>query len=145
MDDTLNHIRQVQTFLQQVISLLLTRAFDHDRSKLSPEEKHVFDQTTPLLKSLTYGSEEYKEACRKLGDPLRHHYEHNSHHPDHFSNGINGMTLLDVVEMFCDWKAATMRHADGNFKDSIQINRERFKIADQLVEIFENTRKELGW
>ena len=47
---------------------------------------------------------------------------------------------LDVVEMFCDWKAATERHADGNLERSIEINRERFKMSDQLVAIFQNTR-----
>lgn len=57
--------------------------------------------------------------------------------------GIMGMTLLDVIEMFCDWKAATERHANGNFKTSIQHNRKRFWMSDQLAAIFENTRQEL--
>lgn len=59
--------------------------------------------------------------------------------------GINGMTLLDVVEMFCDWKAATERHADGSLQKSIQINHKRFQMSSQLTQIFENTRKALDW
>lgn len=59
--------------------------------------------------------------------------------------GISGMTLLDVIEMLCDWKAATERHADGSITKSIQINRGRFGIDDQLSSILENTRKEMGW
>jgi hypothetical protein len=31
-----------------------------------------------------------------------HHHTHNRHHPEHFSNGIYGMDLLDLVEMICD-------------------------------------------
>lgn len=76
---------------------------------------------------------------------LDHHYANNAHHPEHFPNGVNGMTLLDIVEMFCDWKAATERHADGSLARSIQINRERFGISDQLAEIMENTRREMNW
>lgn len=59
--------------------------------------------------------------------------------------GITGMTLLDLVEMFCDWKAATERHADGSITKSIRINKDRFHITPQLTEILENTRKEMGW
>ncbi len=49
------------------------------------------------------------------------------------------MTLMDLVEMFCDWWAATKRHDDGCIRRSIQINRKRFNIDEQLVKIFENT------
>ena len=52
---------------------------------------------------------------------------------------IGQMNLLDVLEMFCDWKAATMRHNDGNLRKSIEHNGGRFKMAPQLIEIFENT------
>jgi hypothetical protein len=58
---------------------------------------------------------------------------------------VDGMSLLDLVEMFCDWKAATERHADGSIEKSIQINKKRFELSDQLVSILEATRKEMGW
>lgn len=62
-----------------------------------------------------------------------------------FEPSIDGMSLLDLVEMFCDWKAATERHADGSIAKSIEINRERFKISEQLTGILRNTSKEMGW
>ena len=43
--------------------------------------------------------------------------------------------------MFCDWKAATERHNDGNLLKSIQINAQRFGYDDQLKRIFLNTAK----
>lgn len=58
---------------------------------------------------------------------------------------VDGMTLLDLVEMFCDWKAATERHADGSIEKSIKQNTVRFNLSPQLEIILENTRKELGW
>jgi hypothetical protein len=65
----------------------------------------------------------------------------NSHHPEHYSNGIQGMSLLDVIEMLCDWKAAGLRHADGNIFKSLEINKDRYKISTQLYSILFNTAK----
>ena len=46
------------------------------------------------------------------------------------------MNLIDIVEMICDWKAATLRHNDGNLLKSVEINAKRFGMDDQLKQIF---------
>ena len=76
---------------------------------------------------------------------LDHHYANNSHHPEHYENGVNGFDLFDLVEMLFDWKAATERHADGDIRKSIGINKERFGISEQLCYIFRNTADRMGW
>lgn len=48
-------------------------------------------------------------------------------------------------EMFFDWKAAGERHADGNIYKSIEINKDRFKLSKQTVDIFKNTAERLGY
>ncbi len=63
---------------------------------------------------------------------------------DHRRSLIRGMSLLDLVEMLCDWKAASERHADGNLARSIELNQERFGYGDELRGILENTARELG-
>lgn len=143
--ETLAHIGRVQEILRQVSQNLLDRSKDHDQSKLLPPEKEMFDEATGRLKGSTYGSDEYKGFLRELKPALDHHYAHNSHHPEHYGNGVDGMSLLDLIEMFCDWKAATERHADGNIERSIKINTDRFKLSPQTASILENTRKEMGW
>lgn len=143
--DTIAHKERVRSLLQAIEFELAGRAYRHDSTKLEEPEKALFDEWTPKLKELTYGSDEYKAALAALKPALDHHYAAWSHHPEHFENGINGMSLLDLIEMFCDWRAAGERHADGNFAKSLEINRKRFKMDDQLAGIFENTRKELGW
>lgn len=137
--DTLTHIRRVQELLGKMARDLMLRGEAHDASKLGPEEKPLFDEMTPLLKSLTYGSDEYKASLARLGDALKHHYAVNSHHPEHYSDGIAGMNLLDVVEMLCDWKAASERTKDGDFQKSIEIGIGRFKIEPQLAAILRNS------
>jgi hypothetical protein len=76
---------------------------------------------------------------------LDHHYDLNHHHPEHFLRGIRGMNLIDIIEMLCDWKAATMRHADGNIYKSIEINQERFNYSYELKEILINTSRYLNF
>ncbi len=143
--DTLAHIKEVEVGLSIMAVELDRRADLHDLSKLQPPEKEAFDRATPELKGLTYGSLEYHEATDRLGAALTHHYSVNSHHPQYYPDGIDGMSLLDLIEMFCDWRAATKRHADGDLSMSIEINRERFGMSDQLYQIFKNTQKEMGW
>jgi len=41
---------------------------------------------------------------------IEHHYKNNRHHPEHFNNGIDEMNLVDLIELLCDWKAASERN-----------------------------------
>jgi len=143
--DTLLHIKRVAQLLTEASSELIKRANVHDNSKLESPEKELFDEYTPKLKDCTYGSDEYKNYLKELKVALDHHYANNSHHPEHYKNGVNGFDLFDLIEMFFDWKAAGERHADGNIYKSIELNKERFKLSDQVVDVFTNTAKNLGW
>jgi len=142
---TRNHQLRVQSLLTPIIGELRKRALHHDQSKMEPPELEIFDEYTPKLKATTYGSDEYRGYLEAMGDGLLHHYEHNRHHPEHFPDGINAMTLVDLLEMLADWKAATERHDDGSMSRSFAIQRERFGISDQLFEILTNTAVEYGW
>lgn len=137
--DTFDHIRDVQELLALVSNELIVRGINHDDSKLHDPEKPLFDEYTLKLKNCTYGSDEYKQYLVELKVALGHHYSKNSHHPEHYNDGINDMDLLDVIEMLCDWKAATKRHIDGDIVKSIEINTNRFEIDNQLKQILLNT------
>lgn len=137
--DTYQHIQHVQRLMGRVVRDLLGRAERHDQSKLTSPEREAYDELTPRLAGLTYGSDEYRATLREMKPAIRHHYDANSHHPEHYPDGIRGMSLLDVTEMLCDWKAASLRHKDGDFRKSIDINQERFGFSDELKAIFLNT------
>ena len=143
--DTNDHIDAVRRCIQAVCNALTVRAVYHDMSKLEEPEKSVFDRMTPILRTLTYGSDEYKAALVEMGEGLKHHYAHNSHHPEHHAAGIAGMSLLDLIEMLCDWKAATERVKEGSMAQSLPINIARFGIDPQLAAVIENTVRELEW
>lgn len=137
--NTMHHIAMVQSFIHRFIKELLDRAEMHDQSKLTSPEVELFAEWTPKLAESTYGSEEYRSFLEKMGPALAHHYAKNRHHPEHFKNGVEDMNLVDLVEMFCDWKAATMRHNDGNLRKSIEHNANRFNMSPQIVRVLENT------
>jgi hypothetical protein len=144
-EDTKKHIERVRFLLDVCMGEINIRSSIHDLSKLHDPEKAIFDEMTPKLKGSTYGSEEYKGFLAQMKPALDHHYAKNPHHPEHYPNGIDGMSLLDLLEMLCDWKAAGERHADGSMERSLTVNRERFKIGPQLQAILRNTAQELGW
>lgn len=144
-NDTKQHIGRVQWLLGRCKANLTKRMDNHDRSKLEEPEKSIFDEFTPKLKNCTYGSEEYKGFLEQMKPALAHHYAHNSHHPEHYLAGVDGMSLFDVIEMLCDWKAASERHADGSIERSLEVNQDRFKLSDQLCRILKNTARELHW
>lgn len=107
-EDTLKHIERVRVYIDILVLAVILRKRSHDSSKLNSPEKEIFDRVTPLLKGLTYGSDEYNSVLAEMKVTLDHHYEHNRHHPEHFgTEGMRSMTLVDLVEMFCDWCAAT--------------------------------------
>lgn len=136
---TYEHITEVRSRLFMVIKDLLNRAHVHDSSKVVEPELPVFDEYTPKLADSTYGSDEYKSFLVGMKPALDHHYANNSHHPEYYDDGILGMNLLDLMEMLCDWLAATMRHADGDIRRSIDINQERFGYDDQIKRLLLNT------
>lgn len=143
--DTLEHIGKVQSRIHECTNNLIVRAERHDKSKLMEPEKAGFDIMTLKLRDLTYGSDEYRAALVEGKPTVDHHYSVNTHHPEHYEQGITGMSLLDIVEMLCDWKGASERTKQGSIAASLIHNKERFGISDQLAAILENTVKELGW
>jgi len=125
-----------------MIESLDERARNHDQSKLESPEQEIFGETFEELGKTEYGTPEYDKLLERVKPAIDHHYANNRHHPEHWPDGINNMTLIDLIEMLCDWKAATKRNKNGNIRTSIEKNATRFQMSDQLKQIFENTVRE---
>ena len=139
--ETNKHIEKVNHYIKLFINMLAKRGINHDKSKLESPEIEVFAEHTPSLSNSEYGQQSYTNNLEQMKSALEHHYANNRHHPEHFKDGINDMNLVDLVEMFCDWKAASQRQKNGNLLKSIEINASRFKCSPQLKRILENTAK----
>lgn len=141
--ELLKHVVRVRGLLGMMLGELVIRCREHDQTKFQNPEREPFFRITTSLHGLTYGSPEYMAQLEKedVKFALKHHYEHSRHHPEHYENGINGMTLVDLLEMMADWRAASERHEDGCIWKSIEINTKRFGLGSQLVQILKNTAK----
>lgn len=140
---TMLHIEEVRKNIRWFTDKLTSRGVNHDKSKLRSPEVEAFAEHTPRLEYLEYGSEAYERELEELQTTIDHHYAKNRHHPEHFDNGINDMTLVDLVEMLCDWRASAKRNKNGNLLKSIEKNAKRFHIDSQLKQILVNTAKSI--
>ncbi len=137
--ETMRHIETLRNLLNNVVCEFLRRGQEHDQSKMGDPELALFTKFTPKLKFVEYNSPEYHEFLEGLTPALDNHYAKNSHHPQHYEQGIEGMNLFDLLEMLCDWEASSRRTLDGDLDRSIEINIDRFKISPQLAQILRNT------
>jgi hypothetical protein len=144
--DTRLHTDRVRFLLGHCAIVLLERGASHDASKLEEPEKAIFDEVGNRLAVITYAGEEYKNSLADLKVALDHHYLRNAHHPEHYPNGVDDMSLFDLTEMLMDWKAAGERHPGGiDISRSIENSSERFLVSEQLKKILMNTAREMGW
>jgi hypothetical protein len=143
VSDTMKHRQKVQEYIEMTCVELLMRGMSHDESKMQSPEVEAFDEFTPRLSGMTFGSDEYRNCLRQMKPAIAHHHAANRHHPEHFEDGIRGMNLVDLVEMLCDWYAATQRMNDGDIMRSIEINQPRFGYSDDLRAIMENTARDI--
>jgi Family of unknown function (DUF5662) len=139
--ETKEHIEKVKGYMDNMAEFIKFRGEHHDASKLESPELEIFMEYTPKLKDSTYGSPEYNQFLKEMKVALDHHYSNNYHHPECREEGIRGMNLLDIVEMLCDWKAASERHANGDIVESIRKNQKRFNMGEELTQILFNTVK----
>lgn len=134
--DTEAHQMMVGAVMQTLIHELIVRRETHDASKLEEPEKSMYDTFRPRLKELAVDSPEYKESLAAMGEGLKHHYAANRHHPEHFEYGVDGMNLVDVIEMVCDWYVSARA---GRRPFNAEYIRTRFGISSQLMNIINNT------
>lgn len=136
---TLVHKLWVSLYLWGFALKLIWRGIGYDWSKFSSFEAQGFGALLPKLRDSTYGNTNYQKLMQQLQPILQHHYRLNRHHPEHFPHGYQDMTLVDVVEMWCDWQASVKKHKKSNLNDSLAYCQKRFGIAEELIRIFRNT------
>jgi transposase len=138
--ETLFHQSLVRGRMERVISALMYRAFRHDESKHEEPEKSAIDRVRPELKKLDYGSPEYRALKNEFA---QYHYKdpRNRHHLQHFENGIEGMNLVDVLEMVCDIRAS----GDTSKDSDVRANIRKMDIPPIVQTLIINTLDDLGW
>lgn len=119
------HITQVQAALLAVRQELEMRGTVHDASKLSPEEFPGFARINATARQHEYGSDEYKASMDAERPIIDRHQLRNSHHPEAHPD-LEEMGWLDIIEMVCDWWAATQTYGNTPWEDALELQRKRW-------------------
>ena len=150
---TNRHISLVRDLLYQFAVDVAARGDVHDKSKFDPVEQGPLDELQRLTDAegpAAYGTPEYERRKTLLAPMIAHHHAVNSHHPEFYrpghpdGTGIAGMDLLDLVEMFLDWRAANVDR-DGGAPMNLSYSIQKHGIPPMLESIFRNTAKRHGW
>jgi hypothetical protein len=145
LTDTLIHVSEVQENLEVMIHDLKVRGINHDRSKFQEPEFSTFCETRPEFKKVNFGTKEYDAVVDKARLAVTHHHLSNRHHTAFYANGVQGMTLLDILEMLADWKAASRRSPGLSFADSLSRAFKKYEINETMQQFILNTIQYLGW
>lgn len=121
--ETYAHSQRVGELIIQLVKTLLDRSTCHDRSKTEAPELEIFNEHTPKLKGTTYGSDEYKGYLAAMSDGLKHHYEHNRHHPEFGECDLEWRPVVGYEEQYevsnygdlCSLDRVIGRQKQGNF------------------------------
>lgn len=132
------HISRVRRHINTFIQLLIRRAENHDKSKLEEPELSWWKEMDKEPR-YPYGSEEYKQKIKRWNKVFKHHYQYNRHHPEYYEYGVSEMTLIDIVEMMCDW----LGYKDTTIvTEALKVCDEqmaRYDISEELRQIIFNT------
>lgn len=132
---TYEHVADVQALLLGISAELARRAMVHDASKLQSTERAAWDVMRPAVDAAEHDSPEYHALLAEMQPTLDHHFARNSHHPEHHAAGILGMDMLDLIEMVCDWIAASRRDGKALVPYIRGGASRRFEIPEALAEL----------
>lgn len=140
----IEHKKEVENAMAPVLANLIRRVHWHDNSKMVMPESEAFMASVPKLKQFAFGSPEYEQAKAEMGEGLKHHYETNRHHPEHYKTDdgysfLDYMTLNDLLEMLADWVAASKRDPNGDPIKSIDFCCDKYKIDPRTKRFLMNT------
>lgn len=133
------HQNAVRNNLDFFAENLKKRGEAHDKSKFLSPEREGYKEMYKELDGVEYNSPEYNAIREKYKDVIKHHYANNDHHPEYWVGGIEGMDLYSLVEMYCDWKAASARNGN-DIEEAVITNCKKFGIeGTPLAKILLNT------
>ena len=131
------HIAEFQQAIATLTEKLKQRAKTHDASKLQEPELTQYTEVEEKLEKHPIGSHNYRSIVKQNKPILDKHYKNNPHHPEHFKNGFNSMTILDLVDVFTDWK---LDCGDEDWDSFVDSRTDYYSLSSQLATILKNSK-----
>ena len=133
---TIKHQKLVGFLLRELARQLEQRADLHDISKWSQDEFAGFVEINRIAREHPYGSQAYKDSI-KSNEAVALHFSRNRHHPEFHPDGVNMMSLIDFIEMVCDWVGASATYGTTDMEKVIETQKERFGLSDNQLYLIE--------
>lgn len=142
----LKHCSLVKQSLMKITQNLNERAEVHDRSKMDDDEFEGFCWFNRMNPDLEYGSNEYKEAFESIKPhtekAIKKHQSRNSHHPEYHGDDVKSMGWLDIIEMVCDWHAASQTYSNtGSFQKSVALCKKKYNFSTEQLWLIDEVAK----
>jgi len=122
------HVENVQAALMCFCDELRSRAFKHDRSKLSKEELELYTFFCKSIVGVAYNSPEYHQLLKDYPF-FEYHARRNDHHPEYFED-VSEMGLMALIEMVCDWHGVYKTKNLPSFQETVDVNVKRFPFTE---------------
>lgn len=139
----LRHRRHVSHLLRELAREFERRADLHDLTTLELDEFEGRVRIQHIIRDHPYDSAEYRESL-KNEDSLQLHYQRNSHHPEHYTDKVEGMGFVDFVEMVIDWMGAARTYRNTSFEDGLRGQVQRFHLRPKHLYLIRLIAKEFG-
>lgn len=141
--EVLRHNGLVRAFISKLANALEMRGLEHDMSKFGFDEFGTIVCIKGIARRFAYGSPEYEAELNANREALNEHLLHNRHHPECHPGGIDDMSLLDIVEMVCDWMAANAMYGKPTWGEAVAVHAERFGLEEKHVYLIRLIAEEL--
>lgn len=145
----IRHRDNIRTALKNVSQRLEKRGLRHDLSKFKEDEAEGFVRINKTARNYEYGSDEYEESMAKeKGENgcITLHFSRNRHHPD-YHESTSDMSFIDIVEMVCDWWAATQTYGTNTLEEKLpelkkqgDFTEGQLWLIDEVVELLEDNQ-----
>lgn len=132
------HRIRVKKRILDFIHELFYRMHSHDMSKLEEPEYSLWKKMDQEPR-YPYGTPEYIDKIKRNKDVFELHYMHNTHHPEHYYNGVSDMDLVDLIEMLIDWISYKDEISIKDAVELIEMQSERYNMSEDLKSIMKNT------
>ena len=129
-EDIISHQMRVYQLMYRLSKLIEERSLSHDASKFQPDELPAYEKYVPLLAAATT-AEEFNKLKEEFKPTRDLHKSRNRHHVEFHENGAEGMTLVDLVELFAD--------AVSGSRGSVEERIAKLDIPEVLIQILYNT------
>lgn len=140
----IRHRDNIQTALSRIVNEIEERGLRHDLSKFKEDEAEGFVRINKTARNCEYGSEEYENTMvKEKGEDgcITKHFSRNRHHVE-FHDSAHDMTFIDIIEMVCDWWAASKTYGTNTLqkklpelKEQGDFSEPQLWLIDEVVEM----------